>query len=494
MTQIPAPDALQPGPDGLDGLDGMPVVPVPDRREALDDADVLAAWYDALVASVAGELPGDLLALWACPSAGGAVLVGPAALAADDLRVPVPAPRIPATQCRLLEEILRDARYGSALCLPVRAGRRDVGLLLAGAFRPDAYGARQREVARAVAAQIAPTLARLADPAAPADRHAEEARALARLGRAVGMVQAPRTFAQEAGAALAARLPLERLELLVAGNNPGQSYRLDEHDEGALWSRASLIVPREVLDPRALVRDVPAVLVEDAQADPRWRSWAADGVRSVIAARLVAGGRLQGHLLVATAMEGAYDADDAAFVAGVAPWIAARVEGLVEGMHLRAARAQLAASHAVPNQLRRMATVLATAERPSDALRDYFCEATAVLPFHRVRLVVPQGGDRVAMLVPGDPRAPSELPATPLGEGLVRRVLEGRMPHGAAQGADDVELVFPMHAGGRVVAAMILTTGTPAAFTRAHLALAQQVADTAAWLVGWEVGAAIASS
>jgi GAF domain-containing protein len=145
--------------------------------------------------------------------------------------------------------------------------------------------------------------------------------------------------------------------------------------------------------------------------------------------------------------------------------------------------------HAVPNQLRRMATVLATTAAPGVALREYFSEATALLPFHRVRLVVPISPERAAIIVPGDARPLADMPSTVLGPGLVRRVLHGEAPHGAAQGGNEVDLVFPMRCAGRIVAAMILTTGTPGAFTKAHLALAQQVADGAAWAVASELPA-----
>jgi GAF domain-containing protein len=41
----------------------------------------------------------------------------------------------------------------------------------------------------------------------------------------------------------------------------------------------------------------------------------------------------------------------------------------------------------------------------------------------------------------------------------------------------EVELVFPLRVANAVTGAMIITTGTPGAFTKNHLALAQQVAD-----------------
>ena len=57
-------------------------------------------------------------------------------------------------------------------------------------------------------------------------------------------------------------------ELLVAGGMNDQAYRLDDHDGGALWSRASLVVPREVLDPAAILGDADTVVVAEPVGDP----------------------------------------------------------------------------------------------------------------------------------------------------------------------------------------------------------------------------------
>lgn len=474
MTPIPSDDELDvaadlPEPELL--------IPVPGPHESLEDAAVVATWFDAL-GNIAGiELPHDLLALWVYPDEGGARLIGPAALAADDVRVPLPSPRLPRPQVRLQEELLEDAGYGSALCRPVRLGRRDVGLVLIGAFAPRAYDAGSAARLEALARHVAPTLARLANPARPFDAAREERQALERLGRATAMAHTPRAFAREVGVALGHLFPLERLELLISGASPDQSYRLDEHDEGALWSRASLIVPREILDPAAAVGDDPAITVPDATGDTRWRAWAADGVRSVLAARLVVAERVVGHLLAAAPEPGIYDEQDARLLARLAPWIAARVEAFVHSHQGRVLRAQLGSSNAVPNQLRRMATILATSAETGPALRDYMAEATALLPFHRVRFAVRLDSDRMITLVPGEARHLGDLPASAIGTGLVGRVMSGDAPHGVAGGGHEVELVFPLRVGGRVTGAMILTSSTPDAFTRGHLALAQQVAD-----------------
>jgi hypothetical protein len=86
------------------------------------------------------------MGLWLYPSQGGVVLLGPAELAEDDLAVPVPSPHLKPEQLSLVEEIVRDAGYGSATCLPIRFGKRDVALLLVADLQPGRYGPTERVV------------------------------------------------------------------------------------------------------------------------------------------------------------------------------------------------------------------------------------------------------------------------------------------------------------------------------------------------------------
>ena len=126
-----------------------------------------STWYEALSNVVGVEIPHDLLAIWRHPVSGGAALVGPAALAEDELRVPLPLPRIGAPQLSLLEAVIADAGYGSVSCFACRTERNDVGLLLVASFAPGMHDQETKEQLAAVARRIAPTLARLADPDRP---------------------------------------------------------------------------------------------------------------------------------------------------------------------------------------------------------------------------------------------------------------------------------------------------------------------------------------
>jgi hypothetical protein len=198
---------------------------------------------------------------------------------------------------------------------------------------------------------------------------------------------------------------------------------------------------------------------------------------------LQVGGRTVGYLLLGSSLVGIHDDADAELLGRMAPAIAGRVESLVQGHQLRVLRTQLGSANAVPNQLRRMSTILATATEFPVALREYFSESTAILPLHRARVALRAADPaRVVMVIPGDARPLAELPSTPATH-LVSQVLTGEVPHGILGGGIEVELVLPLRASGQVVGALLLTLAAADAVTRTHLALAQQVADMVApWL------------
>ena len=90
-----------------------PLVPILRIDQVLGDRVALATWHEALSDSLSADLPHDLLGLWLYPREGGAVLLGPEALAQDDLAVPLPSPQLQPSQLGLIEEIVRDAGYAS---------------------------------------------------------------------------------------------------------------------------------------------------------------------------------------------------------------------------------------------------------------------------------------------------------------------------------------------------------------------------------------------
>ena len=162
---VPLSSSCRPTPSPRDPPDpasrGEPLVPLLRVEQALGDPDALATWYSALSNALSTELPHDLLGLWLYPAHGGAVLIGPEALAQDELAVPLPAPQVEPSQMALLEDIVRDAGYASVACLPIRSGRRDVGLLLAADLRPERYGEDERLMLERVAQHLSPLMGRL---------------------------------------------------------------------------------------------------------------------------------------------------------------------------------------------------------------------------------------------------------------------------------------------------------------------------------------------
>lgn len=458
------------------------VVPVPGPEESLRESSVLTTWYEALSNVVGVEIPHDLLAIWHYPVSGGAALVGPAALAEDELRVPMPMPRLGAPQLALLEAVIRDAGYQSATCFACRTERDDVGLMLVASFAPDMHDVATRQRLAEVARHIAPTLARLADPDRPDVLPDPERAVVAALAAATRVAHTPKHFAQQASAALDRLIPHDRLDIFMPGASPEQVYRLSAHEDGGLWSDSSLIVPRDLLDPSLAFNGLDAVLLSDALGEPGWKGWAesdrSSKMRAALGVRLVVAERVVGYLMLGGDTVGIYDAHDAELLHRLAPWIASRVEAMVQSHQLKIIRAQLGSANAIPTQLRRMATILATVPDFSTALREYMAEATALLPFHRVRLALrTEQADRVLLLVPGDHRHLGEITPTPVSHAVVAKVIAGEVPHGVMGGGSEIELIFPLRAGGHIGGALILTTGAPDAFTRLHLAMAQQVAD-----------------
>ena len=102
---------------------GEPLVPLLSAEQGLGDPDALATWHAALSNAISTEVPHDLLGLWLYPSHGGSVLLGPEALAQDELVVPLPRPAGAAVASGVLEDIMRDAGYRRrSCCRSARAG------------------------------------------------------------------------------------------------------------------------------------------------------------------------------------------------------------------------------------------------------------------------------------------------------------------------------------------------------------------------------------
>ena len=457
-----------------------PLVPLLLPGEESADAETLETWYLALSNAVSSDLPHDLLAVWLYPASGGVALIAPAALAADQLTVPVP-PDITPAAIGLLEEIIRDAGYPSVMAEVVRLGDRETGLLLFAALREDVYGERGRAMAAGVAAHLAPMFNRLArrwgQPDEPPPTEDAGSSAVHAVARMIGTTDNPRDFALALRTTLAPLLPADRLEILVPGTSPEQWYRLSEHPGGPLWSDPELIVSRSRLDVPGLFGVNDSVLIADIGPNADVMP---PPVRALAGVWLTTGGRTTGALLLGSAEPGRYGEGDVRLLADIAGLVGIRVESFVAAGNLQLVRSHLATLRAVPSHLGRLADMLSTTGDSAEATRRFAAEAKGLLAFERLHFALQlTEEDRVAILAPGEARALPDLPLTPVAGTGLGRVVRGELANLLVRAEQRTDLIVGLRVGGRVIGAMVLT-GDATRFGRGDMETAQQLADMVA--------------
>ena len=470
---------------------GEPLVPILRAEEALGDPVALATWHEALSNALAVDVPHDLLGLWLFPVSGGVVLLGPSALAADDLAVPLPSPQLQRRQLALLEEIVHDAGYGSVMCLPVRFGRRDVGLLLAADLRPGCYADDELMLLTAAARRLAPSMGRMARQWESGGRGADHVHRVAALAEAVveaGLhATTPQLYVGALSRALEPLLPHDHLELLLADAGGGRHYRLGEHVGGSLWADPSLELGRDLLDPAAIADLDGRILLPDACRDARWpRGYftavepAGAELRAVVGARFGGPGGVAGYLIAGGVGPDLYDTEDAVLLSRVGGMIAAQVALLArageERQAMRSPREQ-----AIPSLLLQAAEALATARDSAEATRLVTEIAERFLPFDEMRYALRLSeGDRVVLLEAGERRALPDLPLVPVAGTALAQVLHGEIPSSFVLVQGEARLVVPLRVAGRVHGALVFTAAAPAVLNQAHVRPAQQLADVIA--------------
>ena len=486
------------------------------------DAVALETWLEALSGLLAPELPHDLMALWVYPPEGPAVLVGPSALAQDDLDVPTPAPHLGQDELYTMEQRIRTAGYASAVCMAVPHGDRDVGLLLLADLRAARYGLPEAVLLRNVADSLGPTLARVArqgrepleqqrddgSPPPPERRRSEPGRKLvelhallAKLGLAESASRTPREFSDFVSQALQPMLPHDRIQILVPDASAQEHYRFDRHGPGTFWSDPALVVPREQFAPARLFGDADDILVADAGAHGAPEAWCPDApgqgrgespARSVVGVRLLSQTRVAGYLLLGGNGPNFFRQDDLELLRQVAPLAAVRVDSFLLAWQVQVMRSHLSVLRNVPAHLGRVAEVLATTAHVGAATRLFAREAASVLPFDRMEFALRLGeADEVVIVASGDSRPLPDLPLVSVAGTELGRVLRGELPHAYASARRQLEhelgagqptaaLVVPLRVGGRIFGCLTLLAAGADAFTRADIALAQQLADVVA--------------
>jgi hypothetical protein len=467
-----------------------PLVPILRADEGKVDPVALATWHEALSNTLAVEVPHDLMGLWLYPAQGGCVLLGPSALAQDDLIIPLPAPYLKPEQLSLLEEIVVDAGYASATCLPIRFGKRDVALLLVADLQPDRYGSVERVVLQCVAQKVAPMLGRIARQWTVADgsmsRQQERiAGLLETVARANRDGSSPQPFLAAIGRGLAPLLPHEHMELLVPDVEGQQYFRLGEHPGGPLWSDRSLIISPEHLDITAIFGSRSSLLVPDTYEDDRWpRGFltatepAGADIRAVVGVRLNLRGRPAAFLLVGSIGPDLYGTEDVELLALLGGLILPQIAEFIRAEDLPPpAPVEPDEREAPAEHLLRIARALATTSDAAAATSLIALEAARVLPFDKMSFALRHTeADRAVLLQPGERRA---VLVTASGTPLAR-VLQGESPSEYSRTAEETRLVVPLRVASQVHGALIFRAGPESALSETHTDLARRLADIVA--------------
>jgi hypothetical protein len=467
------------------------LVPILRVEDGLGDPVALETWHEALSDALATELPHSLLGLWLYPATGGVVLLGPSALAQDELAVPLPGPQLDPRRVSVLEEIVRDAGYQSVSALPIRSGKRDVGLLLIADLQPGRYGEAQLIVLRRVTQRLAPLFGRIArqwgQPSGAAHQPERIAALLDVVAQASGHPQNPQQFVQALGRALEPLIPHDHIELLLADRGGARHYRLGEHAGGEIWGDPSLVIGRELLDPDALARGSDRLLLPDTfrvGAWPRGYLTAEDPpgaeLRGVIGCRISGPGGLRAWLLLGSVGPDLYSEEDVELLARLGGLVAPQVAWLAMNSTGQHRKPRPEPSAPAP-WLLEVGELLAIGADLAESLHRVAELAGGFLPFDEVRCAIRLNeGDRVVLLEPGERRPLPDLPLIPVAGTALARVLQSELANAFALVEGEARLIVPLRVGGRVHGALVFTAAPPAVLNAAHLPAAQQLADVLA--------------
>lgn len=507
----------EPGPDASDPLASNtasePLVPILHLEAAQSDPVALATWHDALSNTLSVEVPHDLLALWLYPTRGGAVLLGPAELAEDDLVVPIPAPHLKPEQLAQVESIVLEAGYGSVACLPVRFGKRDVALMLVADLKPEQYGPVQRVVLQCVSQRVASMLGRIARQWKPVETGASRqqeriAGLLETLVEANQNRATPQRFVATISRGLASVLPHEHIELVISDAGGRRYFRLGEHPGGPLWTDPSLVISADHLDLNSIFASQVRLLVGDIYEDPRWprgflsaNEPAGADIRGLVGACISLSRGAKAYLWVGSVGPELYGEEDAELLGLLAGLITPQVEAFLrtgEPSLQPMAISELLAPESPPREpsppqpvhpqgsshaelLFRIAGLLATTSDPAVATQLIAAEAATALPFEKLTFVLRMTQtDRVVLLEPGERRPLASLPLVSVGETALALTLRGNLPCAFAHQNGESRMVVPLRVAGKIHGALIFSASTPGALTERHVVTAQHLADIVA--------------
>jgi hypothetical protein len=455
------------------------LVPLLRTDGGIPDPLAIETWHLALGSTVAVEVPHDLFALWLYPTSGGAVLLGPAALAEDRLEVPVPAPRLQQDDLFRLEETLRQARYGSALAAPVRRpdGSRDVGVMLLGSFAKGAFGPREALALARLGARLAPALddlaGRMASPSAPWLSHGITRDSLPEhLARvACEAVDGPDLVRRTSGA-LHEVIPHDQLEMVAAGGVPGTLIPLTGSLPRRRWSGSGGEPDDPFLAIAACWGEGSTLLLPDlGEVGIAWTPEAAAvPIHALLGARLTVAGGTAGYVLLGSVARDAFRPEDEDLLGLAALILAPRVAALRgAAMDRPAPPPPIAPAEQPP--LPRAAAALASAAELAEGLRRFGEELGRLLPHDGLSIHLKRNDWELVALDPETPRPLGDQPALALAEFPGRAVIQESREWVALVRDHREEVFVPLVVAGRTVGVLgVRSRGTVAGRTAALLA------------------------
>ena len=474
-------------PDHLPSLGEGPLVPLLPADEDPADPVTRSTWHQAISATLAPEIPHDLLGFWLYPVSGGSVLLGPEELAADHLNVPEP-PAISLHQLGLLEEIVRNAGYHSTTAVVASVSGVDVGLLLFAALGDALHGPRERAAAQLAADALAPSLARLArrwrEGDAPAPRSDRDLLDLmGAVNSAAVEAGSPIELRERLSTSLQPLLPHDRAELMVPGTTLDQWYRIGLHGGGSLWGDPDLVVHRGQVDLAGLLGSADSFVLHGLPGEPVAFPpvSGAPAMRSVVGVRLTVANRTVGLLMLGSSHDRQYDEEDAKLLRSMRGAVAARLDSYLLAGHLQVLRSHVASQRTTTSRLARIVEALASAKDPADATLRVQSEAAGMLGFEEMSIALKLGDElRVALFHPGERRPLPDLPQQALGDDALGQVLRGERRSALEDARGRTRLIVPLRVQGRLSGALIFTTSGEGMFGGSDEDVARQLADALA--------------
>ncbi|HEU5218299.1 MAG TPA: hypothetical protein VFU23_06550 [Gemmatimonadales bacterium] len=439
-----------------------PLVPLLPLEGSAPDPVALGTWYLALSATTAETVPHDLFALWLFPDSGGVVLLGPEALSQDAVQVPIPDPYLLQDQLFQLEQVLRRAKYGSAIAVPVKLVGRDVAVMLLGSFSRGAYGPVQALALKRLSRSLTTSLAALAEVMPSAAPHSALEPAMTRedlpghIARAAAECASGPDLVRRVSGVIYPLLPHDRLEILACGTMPGTVVALSGNAPKKSSRVGTAFEPFTEIISR--FGDVATLLLDDLTELPGDCDWPIGGgasapqpARAVLGARLQVAGQTVGYLLIASVAPHAYHPDDEDSLAMAGLLVATRVAGFRLAAEVGALQSEIETADLPALPLIRAAEALAVTGQLQEALRRFSEGLGGLLPHERITLHLRWGEDEVIELNPDSPRPFADIPAIDAGSFAGAPVLRGEQEWTVRLVDGCKELIVPLAVAGRAV-------------------------------------------